>query len=104
MQEVPHGDFGAPFVEGCPECRCEQGLQFGCDGKSLIHPSQLTAANTVFTPDSNAVAQAYRIRDAFADPANAGLGVIKVDGQMTELLHLEQAERLIACAEALATR
>ena len=83
---------------------CQQGLQYGFDGKSLIHPSQLEAANIIFAPEKEAVERAYRIRAAFADPANAGKGVIKVDGQMTELLHLEQAERLIACAEILAAR
>ena len=42
--------------------------------------------------------------DAFADPANAGKGVIKVNGKMTELLHLEQAKRLVAMDEAIRGR
>ncbi len=41
---------------------------------------------------------------AFADPANAGKGVLKVNGKMTELLHLAQAKRLVAVAEAIAAR
>jgi citrate lyase subunit beta/citryl-CoA lyase len=41
---------------------------------------------------------------AFADPANAGKGVLKVNGKMTELLHLAQAKRMVAVAEAIAAR
>ena len=39
--------------------------------------------------------------DAFALPENAGKGVIKVDGKMTELLHLEEARRVVGVAEAI---
>lgn len=34
--------------------------------------------------------------EAFADPANAGKGVLKVNGKMTELLHLDEAKRIVA--------
>ena len=39
---------------------------------------------------------------AFAAPENAGKGVIKVDGKMTELLHLDMARRVVAVADAIA--
>ena len=42
--------------------------------------------------------EALAIRTAFAEPANAGKGVISMDGRMVERLHLEQAERLLARA------
>ena len=70
------------------------------DGKTLIHPSQIEVANTVFAPEEAAVAQARDVIDAFADPANAGKGVLKVNGKMTELLHLEEARRIVAVDEA----
>ena len=38
---------------------------------------------------------------AFALPENRGKGVISVDGQMVELLHLEQAERLLAIDDTI---
>ena len=41
---------------------------------------------------------------AFADPANAGKGALKVGGKMTELLHRDMAERLLAKAAAIAAR
>ena len=84
------------------EAECLQGRLMGFDGKTLIHPSQLEAANRVFAPAEADVEQAKAVIDAFADPANAGKGVIKVNGKMTELLHLEEAERTVAVADAIA--
>jgi len=80
---------------------CRQGLALGFDGKTLIHPSQIDICNRVFAPPPEEVAWARRVIAAFADPANAGKGVLKVDGKMTELLHLEQAKRVVAVAEAI---
>lgn len=84
------------------EAEARQGLMFGFDGKSLIHPAQIDPCNTVFSPSASELAWARSVIDAFALPENAGAGVIKVDGKMTELLHLEQAERLVAVAERIA--
>jgi len=80
----------------------EQGRLLGFDGKTLIHPSQLETANQVFAPAAADVEQAQAVIEAFADPANAGKGVLKVNGKMTELLHLEEAERTVAVAQAIA--
>jgi citrate lyase subunit beta/citryl-CoA lyase len=84
------------------ETECRQALEFGYDGKTLIHPSQIETANTVFAPSADEVARARAIIAAFALPENAGKGVIKVDGRMTELLHLEEARRVVAVSKAIA--
>jgi citrate lyase subunit beta/citryl-CoA lyase len=83
------------------EAVCRQGLAFGFDGKTLIHPSQIDVCNRVFAPTEAEIAQARAVIAAFADPANSGKGVLKVEGRMTELLHLEQAKRVVAIAEAI---
>jgi citrate lyase subunit beta/citryl-CoA lyase len=83
------------------EAECRQGLEFGFDGKTLIHPSQIDVCNAVFAPTADEVARARAIINAFALPENAGKGVIKVDGRMTELLHFEEAKRIVAVAEAI---
>ncbi len=80
---------------------CEQGRVLGFDGKTLIHPSQLETANDVFSPDAEAVEHAKAVIEAFGLPENQGLGVIKVNGKMVELLHLEQAKRLVAINDAI---
>lgn len=86
------------------EAECRQSLEFGFDGKTLIHPSQIDACNAVFAPTEEEVARARAVIEAFALPENAGKGVIKVDGRMTELLHLEEARRIVAVAEAISQR
>ncbi|MBY0563003.1 MAG: CoA ester lyase [Hyphomonadaceae bacterium] len=83
------------------EAECRQGLEFGFDGKTLIHPSQIDVCNRVFAPSDDEIARARAVIAAFAAPENAGKGVIKVDGKMTELLHLEEAKRVVAVAEAI---
>lgn len=84
--------------------QCAQAAAFGFDGKSLIHPSQIAAANAAFTPDASAVAWARTVVAAFERPENAGRGVLKVDGRMVERLHFTEARRLIGVAEAIAAR
>ncbi|MBA4161042.1 MAG: CoA ester lyase [Novosphingobium sp.] len=80
---------------------CEQGLEFGFDGKCLIHPDQVEPCNAVFTPSAADVTRAQAVVDAFALPENQGKGAIRVEGKMAELLHLEQARHLLAIAAAI---
>jgi len=80
---------------------CEHGTALGFDGKTLIHPHQIETANTLFAPTSEEIIEAENIIAAFENPENAGKGVIKVNGKMTELLHLEQAKRIVAIAAAI---
>lgn len=86
------------------EAECVQARDGGFDGKTLIHPAQLAIANRVFAPGDDAIAEARAIVAAFADPANAGKGALRVNGKMAELLHRTQAERLLAKAAAIAAR
>ena len=78
-----------------------QGRILGFDGKTLIHPSQIETANRIFAPEPLDVHHAHDVIAAFADPANKGKGVLKVNGKMTELLHLEEARRIVAVDEAI---
>ena len=75
---------------------CAQGAMLGFDGKTLIHPSQIAAANAAFGPTEAERAWAARVVAAFADPAADGRGAIALDGAMVERLHLAEAERLLA--------
>ena len=67
---------------------CEQGVDFGFDGKTLIHPKQIEVCNRVFSPSPADVAWARAVIAAFALPENAGKGALKVEGRLAELLHL----------------
>jgi citrate lyase subunit beta / citryl-CoA lyase len=84
------------------EAECVQGRQLGFDGKTLIHPSQLEPCNRVFAPSEDEITQARRIILAFEEAEAAGKGVVTVDGRMIENLHVANARRALALADAIA--
>ncbi len=83
---------------------CEQGRMLGMDGKTLIHPGQISVCNELFSPSPEEVAWSRKIIAAFALSENAAKGVITLDGKMVERLHLSMAMRVVAIAEAVACR
>lgn len=83
---------------------CAQGKELGFDGKSLIHPKQIDAANTAFAPDAQEVARARDIIAAFEAAQSEGKGVVVVGGRLVENLHVEEARRQLALAEAIAAK
>ena len=80
---------------------CRQGAELGFDGKTLIHPKQLAAANEVFAPSEEELRLSRRIIDAYAEAEAEGKGVVLVDGKLIEKLHVVHAERVVALAEAI---
>lgn len=72
--------------------QCEEGRAFGFDGKALIHPSQIEAANRIFGPSEAEVEAARRLIDA------ASGGAERHEGRMIESLHVEQARFILAKA------
>lgn len=86
------------------EAECRQGREMGFDGKMLIHPAQIEAANRAFAPSAEEITQAKAIAAAFARPEAENLNVITLDGRMIERLHLEEAERLLALVQILDNR
>ncbi|WP_407924358.1 HpcH/HpaI aldolase/citrate lyase family protein [Actinokineospora pegani] len=90
-------------IEGFAD-ECTQGRQFGFDGKTLIHPGQVEPCNRVFAPSEDEVAQSRKIIEAFETATAEGRGVVTVDGRMIENLHVDNARRVLAVAEAIASR
>ena len=74
----------------------------GFDGKTLIHPGQVDIANDVWAPTDDEVAHARRVIEAFDEARADGRGVVTVDGRMIENLHVDNARRTLAIAEAIA--
>jgi citrate lyase beta subunit len=81
---------------------CVQGREMGFDGKTLIHPAQIAVTNEIFGPSEADLDRARRYVDAFSEAEAQGRGVAVVDGQLIENLHVENAKRLLAQAEAIA--
>ena len=82
------------------EAECLQGRQFGFDGKTLIHPSQLEPANRLFAPSDVEVEHARAVIAAFDEATSQGKGVATVNGKLIENLHVADAHRILAVAAA----
>jgi citrate lyase subunit beta/citryl-CoA lyase len=80
---------------------CEQGRDLGMDGKTLIHPGQIAAANEAFGPSEAEIIWSRKVLAAFDEPGATDAGVIALEGRMIERLHAEMARRTIAIADAL---
>lgn len=78
------------------DAECAQGRLYGFKGKSLIHPSQIEGANAAFGAAPQEIEWARKVVAAFAASEAEGLGVIRVEGEMVERLHLAQAQDLLA--------
>ena len=74
------------------EARDGRGLGF--DGKSLIHPNQITPCHEAFAPGAAEVERARALIDAFHG------GAERFGNEMIERMHVEAAERVLARANA----
>jgi citrate lyase subunit beta/citryl-CoA lyase len=86
------------------EAECLQGRQLGFDGKTLIHPSQVEPANRIWAPSAEAVDDARALIATFEEAIAAGKGVVTHNGRMIENLHVDNARRVLAVADAIAAR
>jgi citrate lyase subunit beta / citryl-CoA lyase len=83
------------------EAACGQGRELGFDGKAIIHPKQVEAANRVFEPSLDELAWARKIILAHTEVETEGKGIVVVDGRVIENLHVAEAERIVAFADAV---
>ena len=81
---------------------CVQGFEMGFDGKTLIHPGQVDICNDVWAPSEADVENARGLIAAFEEGIAAGKGVVTFNGRMIENLHVANAQRLLAVADAIA--
>lgn len=86
------------------EAEAIQGREMGFDGKTLIHPNQVEPTNIVFAPSDQEVEHASAMITTFEEAKSAGKGVVTFNNRMVEELHVRDAQRILAFAEALASR
>lgn len=94
----PFGDFSDPdgFLAAA-----NRSAALGCEGKWAIHPSQIEAANQVFTPSAAEVDRARRILAAMAEAIKAGKGAVSLDGRLIDIASVRQAEALVKQADLI---
>ncbi len=74
---------------------CEQGRAMGFDGKTLIHPHQIAAANEAFGPSRVELDRARQIVETYERDDNRDKNVLQINGEMVERLHYRMARKLL---------
>ncbi|TXJ06649.1 MAG: CoA ester lyase [Aeromicrobium sp.] len=86
------------------DAEARQGREMGFDGKTLIHPNQVEPANVAFSPSEADIERARDMISTFEEAKAEGKGVVTFNGKMVEELHIRDAKRILAFADALANR
>ena len=80
---------------------CIQGRDMGFDGKTLIHPSQIALANQIFGPSLEEIDEARQRITAYEAAISSGAGIAVLHGKLVEELHIQDAKRILALANAI---
>jgi len=97
----PFGDF--KDADGYA-ASARRAAALGCEGKWAIHPSQIDAANAIFTPSDAEVGRARRILEAIVEAEAQGRGAAQLDGKMIDAASARMAQNIVALAESLGGR
>jgi malyl-CoA/(S)-citramalyl-CoA lyase len=97
----PFGDFTDP--DGYL-ASARRAAVLGYEGKWAIHPSQITLANEVFTPDTRIVEKTHRIVSAMKEAAAQGKGAVSLDGRLIDAASIRMAQNLLAKLEQIEAR
>lgn len=74
--------------------RAQCAFSEGFTGMLAIHPAQVPIINKSFTPTAAQLRHAEAVIQAFAD--SPGAGAVQVNGKMTDIPHLKQAQNILA--------
>jgi malyl-CoA/(S)-citramalyl-CoA lyase len=95
-----YGPFGDFQDEAACEAQFRNAFLQGCVGTWSLHPSQITIAKRVFSPDVAEIKFAKRILDAMPD----GTGAVMIDGRMQDDATWKQAKVMVDLARLVATK
>lgn len=76
----------------------------GCEGKMVIHPSQVELANELFKPSAEETKHARRILEAMEQAQSEGAGAVTLDGKMIDIASIRQAEVTVKKTELAAAK
>ena len=90
--DAPYPDYRDP--EGYTR-EATRASALGFSGKWAIHPSQVAAANDVFSPTDVEIENARRNVEAYREAERDGLGATGLDGKLVDAAHVKLAEELV---------
>ena len=97
----PFGDISDPAGY---DAQARRSAALGCEGKWVIHPSQMDAAHAIFSPGVEELDKAQEILDAMTQAQLEGRGAVSLHGKMIDLASVRQAENLLNKAAAISAK
>jgi len=94
----PFGDIGD--LDGY-RAQAMRAAILGCEGKWAIHPSQVDAANEVYSPSDAEVSKARAILVAMEQAQKDGKGAVTLDGRLIDIASIKQARVMVETAAAI---
>lgn len=92
------GVFNALDNEAGLEAECEQGRRWGFDGKTLIHPRQISTTNRSYAASDFEIEEARALIEAVKSHAQEngqGIGALRFRDRMVEDMHVATARAIL---------
>ena len=80
----------------------KRAAAIGFEGRMVIHPSQISSANEIFSPTEREIAYAQSIKQALGQAAREGRGAVTLNGRMVDRANIRMAERVLQKVNAIA--
>ena len=74
---------------------CKLGKSLGYNGKSIIHPDQISIVHKLFYPNQSEISWAEKVCKIYLESTKKGKGATTVDGKMIDEVHFKQAKALL---------
>ena len=91
VMDAPYGNF--KDLDGLRRSAAMSNA-LGCDGKWVIHPSQIEIVNAVFSPSPEEIERARVVIEAYEVAAESGRGAVSLDGSVVDNATIRMARQL----------
>lgn len=91
VMDAPYGNF--KDLDGLRRSAVMANA-LGCDGKWVIHPSQVDVVNAVFSPSTEEIERAGMVIEAYDAAVKSGRGAVSMDGSMVDSATIRMARQL----------
>ena len=98
VMDAPYGNF--KDFDGLRRS-ASMANALGCDGKWVIHPSQIDIVNAVFSPSPEEIERARVVIGAYEAAVKSGQGAVSLDGSMVDSATIRLAKQLWEQAKVL---
>jgi citrate lyase subunit beta/citryl-CoA lyase len=76
-----------------------QSKDLGYVGKQVVHPSQITIANEVYSPSKDEVESAKKIVEVYEEASKNKVGALRVDEKLVDAVHYRKAKATLERAK-----